>query len=98
MTQQTPPKPPILTGEEEAVILFTAETKEGKPFHAYIKLTLLKLAEFHEAQAKSAPIDLNQLGTVLHTGWGHQPDPEMHQKIVAEHGEPIEGMDSNNSA
>ena len=80
---QTPP----LTGEEEAVILFTAETDDGRPFHAYIKLTLLKLAEFHEAQQRGAPIDLNSLGTVLHTGWGHEPSPEAHARIVAEYGD-----------
>lgn len=83
----TPPPPPQLTGEEEAVILFTADTKEGRPFFAYIKLTLLKLAEFHEAQAKKAPIDLNRLGQVLETGWGHTPPEEVHSRIVAEHGE-----------
>ena len=84
------PTPPQLTGEEEAVILFTAENRDGKPFHAYIKLTLLKIAEFQEAQQRNAPIDLNRLGTVLHTGWGHDPDPEVHAKIVAEHGEVME--------
>ncbi len=82
--------PPTLTGHEEAVILFTAETNDGRPFHAYIKLTLLKLAEFQEAQLKSAPIDLNQLGTVLETGWGHEPSQEVHEKIVAEYGEVID--------
>lgn len=84
MTQQ-----PILTGNEEAVILFLAENNAGKPFHAYIKLTLLKLAEFQEAKDNDRPIDLNTLGTVLHTGWGHQPPADIHAKIVAEHGEVI---------
>jgi len=86
----TPPPPPTLTGEEEVVILFTADTNDGRPFHAYIKLTLLKLAEFQEAQAKAAPIDLNTLGQVLETGWGHEPHPDTHAKIVAEHGEVME--------
>ena len=89
MVEATPP-PPELTGEEKVVILFTAETNAGKPFHAYIKLTLLKLAEFQEAQAKGSPIDLNTLGEVLETGWGHKPNEDVHAKIVAEHGEPID--------
>lgn len=87
MSQTPPTPPPPLTGNEEAVMLFLAENNAGKPFHAYIKLTLLKLAEFQEAQVKNAPIDLNKLGTVLHTGWGHAPNPEVHAKIVAEYGE-----------
>ena len=87
MTQSpTPPPPPPLTGNEEAVILFTAETKDNKPFFAYIKLTLLKLAKFQDAQEKKAPIDLNRLGTVLETGWGHEPPKEVHERIVKEYG------------
>ncbi len=86
----TPPPPPTLTGEEEVVILFTAETNAGKPFHTYIKLTLLKLGEFQEAQAKGSPIDLNTLGQVLETGWGHEPNADVHAKIVAEHGEVLD--------
>lgn len=84
----TPPPPPI-TGNEEAVILFLAQNNAGKPFYAYIKLTLLKLAEFQEAQLKNRPIDLNKLGTVLTTGWGHEPPFEVHDRIVKEHGEPL---------
>jgi hypothetical protein len=83
------PPPPILTGQEEAVMLFLAKNNAGKPFYAYIKLTLLKLAEFQEARLKDRPVDLNTLGTVLTTGWGHSPPQEVHDKIVAEHGEPL---------
>jgi hypothetical protein len=95
MTQPSPPTdtPPKLTGNEEAVVLFTANTDEGRPFFAYIKLTLLKLAEFHEAQAKQGPIDLNRLGTVLETGWGHQPPKDVHERIVAEHGDVLSDGD-----
>lgn len=71
-------------------MLFTAETNDGRPFYAYIKLTLLKLGEFYEAQQRKGPIDLNTLGTVLKTGWGHQPPADVHAQIVAEHGEPLQ--------
>lgn len=83
---ETPPFPE-LTGNEETVMLFLAKNNAGRPFHAYIKLTLLNLGKFQEAQIRNAPIDLSTLGTVLHTGWGHEPNPEVHAKIVAEHGE-----------
>ncbi len=92
-TPKTPPPMPELTGDETAVILFTAENNADKPFHAYIKLTLKKLVEFQEAQQRNAPIDLNTLGEVIHTGWGHDPDPEIHAEIVAEHGEVLEGTE-----
>ena len=88
--KETPTDIPNLTGEEKAVMLFTADTNDGRPFHAYIQLTLNKLATFHEAQLKGAPVDLNKLGKVLHTGWGHQPDAKTHEKIKAEYGEPID--------
>lgn len=90
-SKQTPPPP--LTGKEEAVVLFTADTNEGRPFYAYIKLTLLKLAEFHEAQSKNAPTDLNRLGEVLKTGWGHEPPQEVHEQIVEEYGDVLSDGD-----
>ena len=83
----TPPPVPQLTGKEEAVILFTAETNDNRPFFAYIKLTLLKLAEFQKAQEKGGPIDLNRLGEVIETGWGHQPPKELHEKIAKKYGD-----------
>ena len=74
--------PPTITGKEEAIILFTAENREGRPFYAYIKLTLQKLAEFYDLQANDKPVDLNRLGDVLETGWGHEPDPAVQQRII----------------
>lgn len=78
--------PPTLTGNEEAVMLFTAENNNGKPFYAYIKLTLIELAKFYEKQDKGEPVDLNRIGQVLETGWGHEPAAEVHQRIIDEYG------------
>jgi len=80
---------PRLSGEELVVTLFKANNAEGKAFYAYIQLTTAKLDTFYRAQEAAAPIDLNALGTVLHTGWGDSPPPALHQQMLDEYGDTL---------
>jgi hypothetical protein len=78
---------PELKGDEEAVILFTGKTDEGKDFYAYIKLTTQKLGEFYLAQEREAPINLASLGQILASGYGEKPPLDVQNSIKEEFGD-----------
>lgn len=76
-----------ISGSEEVVCLFTAETSDGRPFHCYIKLTLDKLNQFGEDKLAGRKIDLTKLGEIVGKGWGMLPTKEVHDEMVKKFGD-----------
>lgn len=82
--------PPASADADKIVVLFSAETADGKPFHCYIKMTLEKFSAYAETLRRpsdpSQKIDLTSLGEIVAKGWGTAPSPEFHQAVIARYG------------
>jgi hypothetical protein len=76
---------------EKVVVLFTAETQDGKDFFCYVNLTIENLEKFGTMQAAGEHVDLLKLGEVVARGWGHEPSASMQAEIEEEYGNVIAG-------
>ena len=69
----------------QVVELCAGRIKDGREFHAFIKMDIESRQRYRADLAKGAPLDLNHYGQILHTGWGKEPDAATCAMIAEEH-------------
>lgn len=67
------------------VVLVRGESGQGQPQWAYALIPAEQFLAFREAEAVGA-YDLAEYGTVLHSGAGENPPPELVKRMAEEYG------------
>lgn len=76
----------LLQDEGTQVIeLCAGRIKDGREFHAFIKMDIENGQRYRADLAKGVPLDLNSYGEILHTGWGKEPDAATCALITEKH-------------
>lgn len=66
----------------QVVELCAGRIKDGREFHAFIKMDIESRQHYRADLAKGTPLDLNHYGEILHTGWGKEPDDETRAMVT----------------
>jgi len=65
--------------------LCTGTTSSGRPFHAFIKMTVDNYLRYQADLKSGRPMNLGSYGDVIHTGWGREPDEDTKARILRDH-------------
>ncbi len=74
---------------DESMVIYelaTSQTPEGKDFYLYMGMTPTKYEDYKKLQGSNEPIVFSDFGTVILTGWGREPAPEVKAYMEAEFG------------
>jgi len=66
----------------EIIQLCTGRIADGRDYYAFIQMTVDNYLRYEADRKKNTPLDLPGYGTVIHTGWGKQPDAETQRRIL----------------
>jgi len=70
----------------QVITLVRGRLANRRPFHAVLGIPPSRYQAFQAAQATGARMDLTAWGSVLHTGWGFDPTPDLWAQLQADHG------------
>lgn len=59
--------------------------RDGRTFHAFVKMTPDNYMKYREALKLNVALDLPSFGDVIHTGWGDAPDAGTKEHIMRGH-------------
>lgn len=65
--------------------LCSGNLRDGRSFHAFVKMTPDNYMKYREALKMNVALDLPTFGEVIHTGWGTDPDEAIKARILCEH-------------
>jgi hypothetical protein len=69
----------------DIVELCSGALRDGRMFHAFIKMTPDNYMKYQEALKLNIALDLPSFGDVIHTGWGDTPDAATKERIMRGH-------------
>lgn len=80
--------------DAEYVELCHGKTVTGREFHAFIQMTFGQYAHYKRLLEGGQHINLNEIGKVLHAGWGSEPSVDIARRIMRQHTDNLKIVES----